>query len=418
MDATQMSADTLNTRGNQAYLASDLARAEALYIAALDADPLSADAWGNLGLIWATIGERDDALKCYNRALALNPALVETICNLGMLTEECGYRDNAIRLYRRALELKPGFARASANLAVAHLKNLDFAAGWPLLEGRFTTVPPVSMMRDYPVPLYRGQAIPKRLYVWPEQGVGDQIIYGTVLHDLIRDGHEFVYEVDARLVRAFKRAMPEGEFVPKDHRTGLRELGCDYHVPVMSLAAQLRPTVTDFYLGQGQPAMLHDQGRIEGINLLLPQKRRVAISWRSFQPDINRLVRDRKSAPLSAFAALAARDDLALVDVQYGDTAAERRSAGIPLARLPHDLTGDIDAVLAMIACCNCVVTTSNVTAHFAGAMGVKTYLIAKDEPVLFYWHSKDGKCLWYPSVEVVCGPTWEDAIAKATTLL
>ena len=50
------------------------------------------------------------------------------------------------------------------------------------------------------------------------------------------------------------------------------------------------------------------------------------------------------------------------------------------------------------------VITTSNATAHFAGALGKRTWLLyLADRPPFHYWaHGGARRCLWYPSVEIV----------------
>jgi hypothetical protein len=50
------------------------------------------------------------------------------------------------------------------------------------------------------------------------------------------------------------------------------------------------------------------------------------------------------------------------------------------------------------------VITTSNVTAHLAGALGKRTWLLfPADNPPFHYWApGDDRRSLWYPSVEIV----------------
>jgi hypothetical protein len=142
----------------------------------------------------------------------------------------------------------------------------------------------------------------------------------------------------------------------------------------------------------------------------------VGISWRSFQPKIRGIVQRRKSASLSQFMALSQRDDLRLLDLQYGDTLAEREAFAAEGGRLDRveglDLFNDIDGVLAAVEACDLVITTSNVTAHFAGTLGKETWLLyVGGVPPFHYWTTDDsGRCLWYPSVRIVTGSelrTW-----------
>ena len=153
----------------------------------------------------------------------------------------------------------------------------------------------------------------------------------------------------------------------------------------------------------------------------------MAIAWRSLQPRGREALASRKSAPLEAFLPLSQRDDVRLVDLQYGETSAEREAfarAGGALSRIEGlDLFNDLDGVLAAIAACDLVVTTSNVTAHLAGALGRETWLIhVGAHPAFFYWMpNPDGHSLWYPSVKIIgggAGGGWKDALAKVSRRL
>jgi ADP-heptose:LPS heptosyltransferase len=100
------------------------------------------------------------------------------------------------------------------------------------------------------------------------------------------------------------------------------------------------------------------------------------------------------------------------VDVQYGDTVAERdaaeRALGVRLARFEDvDHYNDLEELLAILEACDLVITTSNATAHFAGALGKRTWLMyLADRAPFHYWaHAGDQRCLWYPSVEIVSAP-------------
>jgi hypothetical protein len=161
-----------------------------------------------------------------------------------------------------------------------------------------------------------------------------------------------------------------------------------------------------------------------GAALRTEGRRRVAISWRSNQPAGREALARKKSAPLEAFRGISLRDDVALVDLQYGDTKADREafaSAGGRLLRIEGlDLFNDLDGILAAIDACDLVVTTSNVTAHLAGALGRETWLIhAGAHPAFYYWMAgPQGRSLWYPSVEIVGAPTWEAALTAVSRRL
>lgn len=95
------------------------------------------------------------------------------------------------------------------------------------------------------------------------------------------------------------------------------------------------------------------------------------------------------------------------VNVQYGDVQHEIIAIDSEIEKPIQvvedvDLFNDIDGVLSILNACSVVVTTSNTTAHLAGAIGKETLLLLPcGNSRFWYWHDFDGVSLWYPSVRV-----------------
>tara|TARA_B100000686_G_C16070153_1_gene608965 strand:- start:283 stop:537 length:255 start_codon:yes stop_codon:yes gene_type:complete len=60
-----------------------------------------------------------------------------------------------------------------------------------------------------------------------------------------------------------------------------------------------------------------------------------------------------------------------------------------------------MDDLAAQINCLDLVVSVANTTAHIAGALGIKTYVLL---PYVadWRWQNKGEKCPWYPSVTLL----------------
>lgn len=393
----------------------------ACYRDAVARAPGNADALSNLGIELQERGDAKEAIENYEKALALRPDHFDALNNVGCLLQEEGRRGEAIAFYRKALALNPGLARAEYNMGLALLAERQWPEGWQRAEARFAVIPPIANSRGLALPRLAPEDLGKsgRVAVWSEQGVGDQVLYATLLPDLERQGVSFSLEIDARIIPALKR-VHGWEIAPPGSSSLDR---CDRQIPIGSLGALLRTKTADF---DSQPARIlaADPQRVAAMRESPGGSgaRRVGISWRSFQPKVRGSVQRRKSALLAEFMRLSQRDDLRLIDLQYGDTAAERdafASAGGRLERVEGlDLFNDIDGVLAAIESCDLVVTTSNATAHFAGALGKETWLIYPGGVALFHYWSTDagGRCLWYPSVRIVTGGelrTWPEVLAR-----
>jgi tetratricopeptide (TPR) repeat protein len=391
--------------------------AEAAYRTAIEWQPGYPDAHNNLGMLRSERGDVAGAAASFRAALDLKPDFADATQNLGFLLQQEGRAGEAIELYRRALVSDPRNARAAYNLGIALVSRQEFAEGWELCERRFDTLPPVTIRRAFAVPALEARDLGagRRIAVWKEQGVGDQILYATLLAELAARGERFVAEIDARLIPAFRRAHPDWQVVtPEESAAAFAQ--CDRHIAIGSLPRLLRRTLDSF---EKQPQALLKppsplgEGRGEG-------RPRLGISWRTFQPKVRGELGKRKSSSLAAFLALSRAADL--VDLQYGETADERDAfakAGGRLERIEGlDLFNDLDGLLGAIEGCDAVVTTSNVTAHLAGSIGKRALVMfLHGRPPFHYWASPGARSLWYPSVEIVTGPdidTWDKAVAKA----
>lgn len=86
------------------------------------------------------------------------------------------------------------------------------------------------------------------------------------------------------------------------------------------------------------------------------------------------------------------------------------------------NLFDDIDGLLGAIESCDVVVTTSNTTAHLAGACGKETLLLLpKAVGKFWYWQDINNISLWYPSIKVFRQNKqgdWSDPVNKAREYL
>ena len=424
------SVEAQNNLGNTLASLGRADEALALYRGVLERVPTHADAHSNVGLLLHEKGQAEEALESFGKALSLKPDHFDALNNLGYLLQERGRRREAMALYRRALEANPRATRAAYNLGLAHLCEFEFEAGWALCEARFETVPPIAVRRAFSTPTLSagdfGNA--HRVAVWKEQGIGDQILYSTLLPDLRARGVDFAMEIEPRLVAAYRRSHPDWSLVPAPGAEAAFG-ACDRNISAVSLAGLLRPSLASFD-AQPHAILQSDPERRARYaqELREPDRRLIAISWRSFQPAFRGFVQAKKSASLEVFAPLAQRTDVRLVDVQYGDTHAEREAFsaahGDSVRRVAGlDLFNDVEGVLAAIDACDLVVTTSNVTAHFAGALGKPTWLVyLSDNPPFAYWATNaDGRSLWYPSLRIVTGrglDLWPQLIERVNELL
>lgn len=393
--------------------------------------PDYAEAHDNLGNTLLLLGREEEANDCFRRAIMLQPGSVSLHLRFAdALLAEYRWEESAEQ-FRRALELKPGLAEAQYGLAHVHLFRQEFEEAWPGYEWRLAT-------KNYRRKHFRGNASSLVLYeqlrhwrgpqeagvgelaVWAEQGIGDQVLYSTLIPELIEGGVPILYEVDRRLLGVYQRAFPGVRFLAREDPPQEALQRASRVLSVGSLPRWFRRSRADF---ERQPVKLlsalpervaHYRGRLEALGT----GPKVALSWRSTRKD-SLVV--KKNAPFVDIASLLKLADARFVDVQYGDTAAERgaveKAIGVRLLRFEDvDHYNDLEELLAILEACDLLVTTSNATAHFAGALGKRTWLLyLADRAPFHYWaHGGDHRCLWYPSVEIISAPQLTDWNALA----
>lgn len=362
--------------------------------------PDYAGAHANRGAVLYELRRHDEALAALDHAIALDATLAESLLLRGNVMQDLNRHEDALRDYVRARTLRQGFAMAEWNESLSRLLLGDFTQGWLLFESRWRNgqnVGDLHLMQ----PLWDGRKVDGRLLVWGEQGIGDQIHQLGMVDGLAGRAGEVVIAVHERLLPLAARSLP-----------GMRVIGleaaqheaCEMQTPLGSLGRHLRRSWADFPV-ERTAYLQADPARVAALAKSLPGKARltVGLSWHSIAPKVGRA----KSMALRDLAPLFGLDGVRFVDLQYGDTAAERGKVrdelGVEVMHVDQvDNRGDLDGLAALIGACDVVVTISNTTAHLAGALGKPTLLMLPFGCARhWYWHEARDDSPWYPSLRL-----------------
>jgi tetratricopeptide (TPR) repeat protein len=385
------------------------------YDRALALDPGSVRGHMNRGNSLKERGQYEQAIANYERALAIEPKSVATLMNLGKTLHMADRREDAIDCYRKALASDPGNDEARLNLAVLCLSLGLLSEGWEHHKHRWAAAPHTAV-RPYPQPEWNGERVRGTLMVWGAQGIGDQILHAGMIPELAALADQVVLEVEPRLVPLFARSFPNVQVIGLAQEPYAGRV--DAHVPLGGLGRFLRPTLEAFPRRE-RGYLVPDEGRAKVLRNRLTADRRalVGLSWISMNAEFGRL----RSAPLRDFESLLRLPGCRFVDLQYGDTQAERAAVesatGVRVERLNDvDNTNDIDGLAALICACDAVVTIDNTTVHLAGALGRPTWvLVPHGHARIWYWFDGRDDSLWYPRVRVrrqLKAQSWAETIS------
>jgi tetratricopeptide (TPR) repeat protein len=412
------SADAHCRLGYALYQTSSYAESRASLEAALTLRPDMVEAQHNLGLPLLATGCADDALRAFERALAMNPALLETRACVAHALRELGRLDEAIARYDEVLAADPHFADAIINRSYALLMKQDYAVGWDGYARRFSSG--AMAARDFPYPPWQGEPLAgKRILVYAEQGLGDEIMFASCLPDLLALGARCVIECNKRLAALFRRAFPQARVHgadKQDPRHWLVELNpIDYQIAIGSLPQYFRRARAEFpqrraYFAADQRRGAHWRERLETGPAL-----RIGIAWRGGALRSGQLLR---SIALPQWQPLLRSAGATFYALQYGDIAAEldalRVGHGVNLERL-GDATDDLDELAAIISSLDLVISVDNTVAHLAGALGKPVWTLLACSPEWRY--PRYGSAMpWYPAMRLyhrARGGSWEDVMAR-----
>jgi tetratricopeptide (TPR) repeat protein len=386
--------------------------------------PDLAEAHYNLASSCYALRQYSVAGSHYRTALALKlpPDLaLKAELNFAFILQILGRYEEADRIFDKIIathgdDMHGLDARQAKGMLYLGIGN--FAQGWPLYEFRHSSTAP--NVRENLKPRWQGEAVEGTLWVWGEQGLGDQILHASMVGELRQSASTVVLEVEPRLVGLFSRSFPGIHVVAFDSTVPQEQVQAQ--IPIASLGRYLRPAWESFprrehgYLVADAARTAELRARLAGSG-----EKIVGLSWRSVSPKAGQ----NKSAQLVDFLPVLRQPGIRFIDLQYGDTSEERaaleRATGIVISRLDDiDNTNDIDGLAALMGACDAVVTVSNTTAHLAGALGRPTWVFVPfGFAQIWYWFLDKNQSPWYPRVEVrrqIENQPWQMLISSTAT--
>jgi len=342
-----------------------------------------------------------------------------------LVLESGGDPEEARRWFRRAQALADD-ARAHFQEAMLDLACGRLAEGWERYEAR-----KVVTEQDWHRAMQRfaqwdGRPLgERRLLVYGEQGLGDEIMFASMLADVRALAPRLTLACDARLATLFARSFAGIEVVPvvPEQRAALAGslTGIDRQIAMGSLGRLFRRDAADFPSHRGY--LIADPERVrawrERLDGLGPGLK-IGLSWAG---GVAGTGRSRRSVALERLDPLLRRAGACWVSLQHGPDADELSRGGASAgARIAHfeGVTRDPEELAALIAALDLVISVCNANVHLSGALGKEVWVMA---PFAAEWrYGREGeRMLWYPSARVLRQPRpgdWDDVIRRVAARL
>ncbi|PZQ59058.1 MAG: hypothetical protein DI570_16855 [Phenylobacterium zucineum] len=336
------------------HKAGDLPAAEAAYRRAL-AEGESDRARGNLGLVLRALGRAAEAEAELRRACELAPHRATHAYNLGNLYWHTGRAADAEAAYAMAFQLNPDEPGLRLNMGNAAILAGREAEGWALYDTRPERGRSEANRLSFPE--WRGEPLAgKRLFVWGEQGFGDEIFAARYFSGTGAASVTMACRPElAGLIRQLGhdvRPMGPGMTIERH----------DYWALPLSLPRWATASAAPYFRAEGET----------------PRRGGFGVMWRgNAKPDPGRSLPEAQAARLLSLPGA--------VSLQPEDSGAR-----------------DFEETARLIAGLDRIVTIDTSVAHLAGALGKPTLVLLQDQALDWRWReSALGRSYWYPTVEL-----------------
>lgn len=366
--------------------------------------------------------------------------------DLARAIELLGLRDfdNARPYFESALAAQPDDPAVRWEYAMQLLTEGHWGRGWDFHEARLAVFGAQALhMCALPWPQWRGEPLQGRtIVVHGEQGVGDEIMYLSMLPDLLATQAHIILACVPSLVQIFQFSFPGIKVVA--HPRGatqnrqealplwaqaLRGEQVDFQVPVGSLGVQLRRSDAKF---PRQSYLRADPTRVARMANVLDQQLamagaattanaiRVGLAWCGSLADHNARARSMPIRKMKALVEICQSRGWPVVSLQSRQFA--KQADEVPQFGLidMSEYTDDFADLAAVMVNLDLVISIDTSYAHLSAALGVKTWRMVI-RTCDWRWGWGTDASVWYPNDRLFrqqIDGDWDDVIQRVASEL
>ena len=355
-------------------------------------------ALNNMGITNLYMRNHEESLQYFKKAYDIDPTYSATLKNLSNAYDHIGYYDENIKTIEEFKKIKPDDSSLDTNFAMSLLSVGRFKEGWKFYDNRWNETRPdgsQKIMPNFNKPRWNPDLGFEKILIWGEQGIGDQMIHGSMLEDFSKKFKKTYLSIDPKLVKLFSESFPNIMTYSLFDETTTDFF--DYHIPLGSIGQYTRHTYLDFFPLKNYYKVSNDRSYSQG------KKLKCALSWKSIKGSKS----DFKSTSLESLKSILEIRNIDFYSIQYSDSEKEIKDLKDKYNLTIHtikdlDLFNDIYGLMQFIRSCDFTITTSSTSAHLSGALNIPTYLLLpKAYGKFWYWDNNyEGKNVWYPSIK------------------
>ena len=375
------------------------------------------DAWITLAAQQIKKRMLNEALDSIQKCKEIDPNNSLIIFQTAVIQMKNGDIENAKRLLKKFLEIDPENPDGNYHLGLCMLYEQDYKHASKYYRYRIKTKNAFGRFDDLDLPELKKDS--KIIIGW-EQGIGDQLLFLRLLPSFIKKYKNVTYITTDKLYDIVKSTFKEIKIIKTSECENIIQNSKD-HLKINLGSLINYENNVEYSLKLSRELNIERQYNLP--SQLSCGNKKIGLSWSSNNKSIGK----DKSISLSEYQPILEITNLNFINLQYGEVFPEIENIQNKLNIKIHfdqslDYFNDLAGLAALIKQCDYVITTSNVTAHFAGSLGIKTFvLVPKSHGKLWYWFSKNDKCIWYPTIKIIHQEedgAWSQEIEKIKKLI
>jgi len=382
---------------------------------AVSSNPHSSEAYFTLGVSLNLLNKLKEATFAYQKSFKNDPKNDKALLQIANSLKDQKKFSKAIDFYRKHQKLFPNLADGFYGEGCLHIRNQRLSFGWNGYEAGIESRDrcPSKGYYDEKKQLWDGEPFDGTLLIYGEQGIGDQIIFGTLIKDLLKIHTKIILKVHKKLIQLFEINYPEIKILDEDIIIPFDQY--EKYISLGSLCKFYRNNISDFNNSEFK-RFIAPKNSLNFDKYFFKNKLNVGISWFSFAEQTGL----KRSLSIKEISGLIDIDKINFINLQYGDVENQIKQIENQTDKSINtinqvDLSNDIGSISNIINQCDLVITIDNTLAHLSGSIGQKTWVLLPYSAD-WRWFENIDHSLWYQNTLLFRqGPsrTWDEIISQ-----
>lgn len=342
-------------------------------------------------------GKTDEAIEAFKKAASINPDeyfIYKKLADIYYLIKN----DPVLNIfyYEKFIKYEPDNTDAKACLGLSYLKLKNYKEGWGYFENRphkKNAISKIEQLFCNQKPVWQGEdAKNKTIFVYPEAGFGDTIMFARFLPKLKNICKKVLFEPESETYKLFKESDLGVDILKSKE---ISNYDFDYHIPIMSLPCFLKiNNEEDIPFKEGYLKANSQKVEQYKKKYFLNDTYKIGIFWHGHKTEDT-----TKPIKLKTFYKLFNLKNTKFYSLQKGYGIEQlQETKGYEIVDLGSTFK-DFSDTAAAIENLDLVISIDTAVAHLAGAMGKPCWVLL---PFVLDWRwgTDLNECYWYGSVK------------------